>query len=299
MMGTSASGRFGRPARPADGSLGDRSSSIARSPRQLLDRFPISISGRAIHVRVGGRRIPPEDSLDAADRLDERRPVERRQHAHGVDDVGDRQLVDRFALLLDSQHFIGRLTARIRVVSAAIATRRSTRPTGPAGCAESPRETWTTPLRRPAAVLRLSRPCSRACGERPCRFPLLSAREGSVPARPQRFSTSASRNMMGIAQSSPIVSGVTSWYASANRRSDLLVEPAGGVGDEISCEYVNSRVTAPASPRSASGVPGSTCAEDFAGFRSAVHERRSGCPAATLRRASQPARVNPSSESFL
>ena len=85
-----------------------------RAPRQLLDRFAISVPSRTVHVGIRTRRIAPQDSLDATDTFDEGRPVERGEHAHRVDDVGDRELLDGLALLLEPEHLIGRLPARIQ-----------------------------------------------------------------------------------------------------------------------------------------------------------------------------------------
>ena len=56
-----------RALRRGNGALGDLELVGARTPRQLLDRLPVAIARRAIHVDVRAGRIAPEDPLDAAD----------------------------------------------------------------------------------------------------------------------------------------------------------------------------------------------------------------------------------------
>ena len=75
--------------RRGNGTLRDVELVDTGTARQLFHRLPVAVARRAIHVDVSAGRIATKDSLDAADALDERRPVERRQRPHRIDDVGD------------------------------------------------------------------------------------------------------------------------------------------------------------------------------------------------------------------
>ena len=101
-----------RRFREGHGTLGDLDLIHVRSLRQLLHGLPIAIARLEVHAPVRAHRIVSEDPLDAADRFHKLRPVERRERAHRADDVGDRQLIDGFALLLAAQQLVGGLAAR-------------------------------------------------------------------------------------------------------------------------------------------------------------------------------------------
>ena len=49
---------------------------LLRAACQLLDRMPVAIARREIHLRVGAGRIPAQDPLDHADLFEEHRPVD-------------------------------------------------------------------------------------------------------------------------------------------------------------------------------------------------------------------------------
>ena len=88
-------------------------SGISRPLGESFDGMAVAVARREVHVRVGARGILAQHPLDQADPLEEHRPVDRREQPHARDHVADRQLVGRLALMLDAQHFFGRIVLRL------------------------------------------------------------------------------------------------------------------------------------------------------------------------------------------
>ena len=242
-LGPFLSGTFGE----RDRTLGDRELVDPRSPRQLLDRFPIAISRLPIHVRVGRCRIAPEHALDPADGLDKRGPVQRREHAHRVDDVGNRQLIDRLALMLDPQDLVGRLTARVqpglepapgggggdRLVSKVMKNFDEKRGRGLGSGLQRRLRSFTS--------------LEQAVRERPRRFSFLFrpkrlSREAAEVFDERQAQHDRNRPQLSDGQRRHVLVRVRK---AAQR---LLIEAAGRVGHEIPREHVDPRITTPASP---------------------------------------------------
>ena len=229
-----------------NGALRDVELARARSPRQLLDRFPVAIACRPIHVGVRAGGIAPEDSLHTADRLDKRRPVERRQHAHGADDVGDGELIDGLALLFDAQHFVSGLASRAQ-------SRLQPPPCGGRrdrlvaqvveNLDEKGRRCLVGELSQTPLGLRNLQQLRR---ERP--------RGVSVLPRAQRLHGEAAEI---LDERQPQHDRYGPELADRERRDvlvgvgksaqQLLVETPGGVGDEAAREHIDARIAAPSS----------------------------------------------------
>ena len=91
---------LGRLARALDGAQGDAHLPLAGAVGQLLDRLAIAVAAQEVHAAVDAGGIALEHPLDEADRLEVLAPVERRDEAQAGDDVGDRDLRRRLALVL-------------------------------------------------------------------------------------------------------------------------------------------------------------------------------------------------------
>ena len=98
-----------RLGRQFDGAARDALLVRFRPLRELLDRVPVAVAGREVHPRVRSGRVLAQDLFDQADPLEEERPVDRRQQPHRRDDVADRELAGRLALVLDPEHLFGRV----------------------------------------------------------------------------------------------------------------------------------------------------------------------------------------------
>ena len=100
-------------ARELHGAPGDVGFRLARALRQLLDRVPVPIAGRKVHLRVRAGGILPQDLLDQADALEEQRPVDRGQQPHARDDVADGELIGGAPLMLGAQHLFRRVALNL------------------------------------------------------------------------------------------------------------------------------------------------------------------------------------------
>ena len=217
-------------------------------PRQLLHRFAIPIACRLVHVGIRADRIAPQDPLHAADAFDERGPIQRGQHAHGVDDVGNRELLYRLPVLLQPQHLVGRLPARIQ----------SGLQPAPGGCGgdrliaqvvknldDERRRGLGGELKR---RIRLLRRAQQLGGKR--------ARGLSFLLRSERLHGERAE---ALQHRKPQHDGNGPELPNRERRDiliglgeaaqRLLVEAPRGMRHEISCEDVHARVTPPASGR--------------------------------------------------
>ena len=88
------------------GLAGDLDLGEAGAPGQLLHGVPVAIARREVHLPE--RASGAQDVVDQADALDELRPVEPRDEAHARDDVPDRHVHRRLALVLEADRLLGR-----------------------------------------------------------------------------------------------------------------------------------------------------------------------------------------------
>ena len=72
---------------------------------ETLDRMPVAVPRPEVHLAEAASH--PEDVIDDADALNERRPVEPRDESHARDHVPDRDVHRCLALVLDADHLLG------------------------------------------------------------------------------------------------------------------------------------------------------------------------------------------------
>jgi hypothetical protein len=198
-----------------------------RAPGNLLDGLAIAVARGEVLERVDPGRVLAEDGLDGAAPLEEDVPVERREEAEADDAIADGDLVARLPPVLAAEDLSSRRSrAGPSSASEEPEGRRRTSGRGRGRAGAGGRRRGRSPRPRP----REPRPCV------PPRSPLARGRRGRPRAsaaqrsarrrsshlqsicseRRLRFSSRTRRSIVGRAQSSPIVRGVTSWNARTN-----------------------------------------------------------------------------------
>ena len=98
-----------------DRALGHLELRAARSARELLDRMPIAIARREVHLREVA--VGAQDGIDEAHALEDRGPIERGDEAHARDHVADGDVHPDLALVfLADDRLGGRTLAREALV---------------------------------------------------------------------------------------------------------------------------------------------------------------------------------------
>ena len=208
MAGAPGVAGLGRLACALDGAQGDAELPFAGAVGQVLDRLAIAVPAQEVHPPVDAGRIALEHPLDETRRLEVLAPVERRDEAQAGDDVGDRDLRGRLALVLAADRLLRGRALCGEMASTAARTASSRGPYSRTSCSScTTNAEWISggsgggcpwpPASICATYASAARRASRA-------------KPASSTSR-RRFSISASLSMLGQAHSSPIVSGATVW----------------------------------------------------------------------------------------
>ena len=84
---------------------------VARRARQLLDRVAIAVAAAEIHAPVDAGGIALQHLLHQADALEELAPIERADEPETGDQIGNRGLLDRLLLAVETDGILEGLAA--------------------------------------------------------------------------------------------------------------------------------------------------------------------------------------------
>ena len=188
-----------------------------------LDDPAIPVAGLKVLLSVNPRGVLAENRFDPTALLEEGIPVNGRKKPKAEHTVADRNLVGRHATMLAAEDL-----ARLRADAASSDRSRSRASVaGDSSSSSFKRRTTNGSVSSPSGgdVLLLLAPTALSCSLLLSMesFAHRSARRCSshsqaiFSARRRRFSSRTKRSIVGNAQSSPMVSGVTSWNARTNR----------------------------------------------------------------------------------
>ena len=238
-----------RLAGEGDGAARDRHFRLLRAPRQLLDGMAVAVARRKIHLDVRAGRIFSKRLLDQSDAIEKQRPLNRREQSHARDHVPDRELIGRFALMLDPQHLLRSVALRLQRTLQRLpgGSRRG-------GLIAQPLQQFDDEGRRQSSVRLELGPEELVDGAGRIRSPVRQERDP-----PASLAAAAARRHHAVGQPAQFLDqrdakhdGHRPRFAHRERRDALVrghevherveIQPAGRVRDQLARDHVDARV---------------------------------------------------------